>query len=264
MKRIRLLPNVVTAFGLTCGLFVIFRTSMLNTEHTSYEVLQMSALILMLAGFADVLDGALARATQGESEFGSLFDSLSDAVSFGVAPAVLMLKNLTVQPGSEVSFLATAGALIYSVCGVLRLVRFNMTNPLPEKEAEEEAPDQKKHFVGLPIPAAAAAAVTLNLFMISPLFLRYVTLSHKAHACILTSVMFVLGYLMVSRWPFPSVKGLSFRVPSFQLVFATVIGAVFIFYGMLYHFSVVAVGLSWSYVLASLVLSMFSSVSKRG
>ena len=73
-KRISLLPNVVTAFGLSCGLFVIFKMNMVGLGEMNEQVLLAATLILLLAAFADLLDGALARAIKAESEFGGLFD----------------------------------------------------------------------------------------------------------------------------------------------------------------------------------------------
>ena len=126
MKQFYLLPNIITAFGLSCGLFVIFKVNMSEPGVGAYELLHSSALLLLLAAFADLLDGAVARVIRAESEFGSMFDSLADAVSFGVAPSVLFLKSLALQPATGLSFFAVVGAMLYTISGVLRLVRFNV------------------------------------------------------------------------------------------------------------------------------------------
>lgn len=128
IKRVHLLPNVITAFGLSCGLFVIFKMTMTEVGTADYQVLAAAAGILLLAALADLLDGAVARAMKAESDFGGVFDCLADAISFGVAPSVMVLKSLSVLPGTELSFFLTTAATIYSVCGVLRLVRFNITS----------------------------------------------------------------------------------------------------------------------------------------
>ena len=107
---------------------------------------------------------------------------------------------------------------------------------------------QKKHFTGLPIPAAALAAVSANLFLASPFAEQYFPLAPETKAIILSSLMIILGYFMVSRWKFPSSKALHFRVPSFQLVFVTVILAIFVFYGILYFFSIMLAVLTWGYI----------------
>ena len=104
MKRVYLVPNIITAFSLACGLFVIFKINMLEPGSGDYEVVQTSAFLLLVAALADFVDGALARAIHAESEFGFVFDCLADAVSFGVAPSVLMLKTLSLEQGTFLSF----------------------------------------------------------------------------------------------------------------------------------------------------------------
>ena len=117
-KRIYLLPNVITAFGLSCGLFVIFRMTMTGIGEVTPHLLVTMTGILLLAALADLLDGAVARVMKAENEFGGLFDSLSDAITFGVGPSVIVLKSLSLPPGTGRSFLLTTGAIIFAVCGV--------------------------------------------------------------------------------------------------------------------------------------------------
>src|SRR3990172_8045917 len=221
MRKVYLIPNIITAFGLACGLFVIFKVNMIEPGSGTFQVLNISALLLLVAAFADWIDGAVARAIRAESEFGFMFDSLADAISFGVAPSVLLLKSLSLEPGTGLSFFAILGVLLYSICGVLRLVRFNVKVNEIKGDAQAMAA-QKKHFTGLPIPAAALAAVSANLFLSSPFAERLFSISEEVRAIVLICVMIVLGYFMVSRWKFPSAKALHFRVPSFQLVFFSV------------------------------------------
>lgn len=253
MKKVHLLPNVITAFGLTCGLFVIFKMSMIAPGEVTVHTLIEAAAILILAAFADLLDGALARAMKAQSEFGGLFDSLADAITFGVAPSVIVLKSLSILPGTELSFFLTTAAMVYTVCGVLRLVRFNIINrTVPIQPSEEK----NKNFIGLPIPAAAAAAVSGNLFLISNEFKNIFSIHDTTRSWILFFMMIVIGYFMVSRWKFPSLKNLHIRVASFQVVLLTVIAAVFIIYGLLTHFSAVFFFLSWAYLIIAWILSI--------
>lgn len=262
MKRVHLLPNVITAFGLSCGLFVIFKLNMTPLGEANLNILTSTAGILLLAAFADVLDGAVARAMKAESEFGGLFDSLADAITFGVAPSVIILKSLSISPGTEDSFLITIAAMVYSVCGVLRLVRFNVMS----NQAKLEPPPPEgtmKSFTGLPIPAAAAAAVSLNLFLVSKEFQSIMVLSDKIRESVLFIALILLGYFMISRWKFPSVKSMQIKVKSFQVVFLTVLAAVFIFYGIIHHFSVVFVVVSWAYLIISSILSIVRVVAGK-
>jgi CDP-diacylglycerol--serine O-phosphatidyltransferase len=261
-RQVYLIPNVITAFGLACGLFVIFKVNMVEPGYGSYQVLFTSLLLLLLAAFADLLDGAIARVIRAESEFGFVFDSLADAVSFGVAPSVLLLKSLSLEQGTGLSFFAVIGAMLYSICGILRLVRFSVKTTQAKGNIEEEAA-QKKNFTGLPIPAAAIAAVSTNLFFVSPFAIEWFKLSDTSSALVLTSIWVVLGFLMVSRWKFPSLKSLHFRVPPFQLVLMTVIVAIFILYGILHFFPVLLFAVTWIYILVGVVLSIIRLIAGK-
>lgn len=262
MKRIYLLPNIITAFGLSCGLFAIFKTSMIETGAATYQTLVASAGILLLAAFADLLDGAVARAMKAESDFGGLFDCLADAITFGVAPSIIVLKSLSAFPGTAMSFFLTTAAMVYSVCGVLRLVRFSI---IAQKAKDDNVlrDANKKNFTGLPIPAAAAAIVSSNLILVSDELLGLFTISQSARSWLMIFVLIVIGYLMICRLKFPSFKSLRVRVASFQLVFFTVICAVILFYGLLHHFAVVFFAGSWAYVIVALILSLIRFINGK-
>lgn len=262
MKRIHLLPNIITAFGLSCGLFVIFKMAMTGLGQADATVLASTAGILLLAAVADLLDGWTARVIKAESEFGGFFDSLADAISFGVAPSVVVLKTLSLEPGTWFSFLLTAAVMVFSVSGVLRLVRFNVSGQLA-KEDTELSLAHKKNFTGLPIPAAAAAAVSANLFLASEEFRYFLTISDRTRTWVLFAVMTLLGYLMICRLKFPSLKTLQLRVASFRLVLLTVLGAVITFYGVLHYFAVVFFLFSWGYVCVALLLSLIRILSGK-
>jgi CDP-diacylglycerol---serine O-phosphatidyltransferase len=262
VKKVHLLPNIITAFGLSCGLFVIFKMSMTELGEANYQVLMATAGILLLAAFADLLDGAVARVMKAESDFGGLFDCLADAISFGVAPSVIILKSMSIPAGTELSFMITTAAMVYTVCGVLRLVRFGVMSRQAQGD-QTLADANKKNFTGLPIPAAAAAAVSGNLFLVSEEFHHFFSISEKTRAWLLFAQMIVLGYFMISKWKFPSMKNLQVRVGSFQLVFITVVFAVLIFYGILHHFAVVFFCLAWLYILIAWVLSIIRLISGR-
>ena len=152
--------------------------------------------------------------------------------------------------------------MVYSLCGILRLVRFNVKAAEAKGNAELQAA-QKKNFTGLPIPAAAAAAVSANLFLLAPMVQEWVDLANNDRAILLTSLMIFLGYLMVCRLKFPSLKILHFRIPSFHLAFLTVVVAVFILYGILYFFALVLAIVSWGYILTALVLSMIRMIAGK-
>ena len=253
---------MITAFGLACGLFVIFKINMLQPGAGDYEVVHTSVLLLLVAVLADFMDGALARAFHAESEFGVVFDSLADAVSFGVAPSVLLLKTLSLEQGTLISFFAASGAMVFSLCGVLRLVRFNVKAAEAKRNVEVQAV-QKPHFTGLPITGSAAAAVSANLLLLSPWAQNWLPMSNIDRAIALTCVMFFLGYLMVCRLKFPSLKMLRLRVPSFFMAFLTVIFAVFTLYGILYFFPIILAFSSWLYIFIALILTLIRFIAGK-
>jgi len=261
-KRIHLLPNVITAFGLSCGLFVIFKMNMTPIGGATLQILTEISGLFLLTALADLLDGAVARMMKAESEFGGVFDSLSDAITFGVAPSVIVLKSLSLASGTESSFLLTTAAVVYSVCGVLRLVRFNVASQ-QNKDDEELISAGKKNFTGLPITGAAVAAVSGNLFLVSNEFRAMFDISDKTRASLLFLQMILLGYFMISRWKFPSLKTLQIRVASFKLVLLTALSAVFIFYSILHHFPLIFFIISWGYLFVALVLSIIRLISGK-
>lgn len=260
LKKIHLLPNVITAFGLACGLFIIFKMTMLGVGQVDEKTLYLVAAILIIASAADVLDGAVARALKAESRFGGIFDSLADAITFGVSPAVVVLKTLSIQPGSELSFWVTTAVMVFSICGVLRLVRFSTAAQFP---TVDEAAAASKNFTGLPIPAAAATVFSTNFFLISEEGQSFLTYTKELHAVIMVAVLLLIGYLMISRWKFPSQKNLDIRVASFKRVFLFVLGAVVTFYGFIYHFPLVFMGISWLYILVAFCLSAYRLIAGR-
>lgn len=262
MPRVPVLPNVITAFSLTCGLFVIFKINMTPVGEADLHVLTATAGFLLLSAFADLLDGTVARMLRAESYFGGIFDSLADGITFGVCPPVIVLKSLSILPGTEFSFLMTTGAIVYTVSGILRLARFNVMSLLA-KDNPELTNQGKKNFTGLPIPAAAAAIVSLNLFLVSNEFKAYFTLSEMSRAWILFVALISVGYFMICRLKFPSLKTLHIKVASFQAVFLIALAAVFLFYGIMYHFPVAFILLSWSYILIALILSTIRLIAGR-
>lgn len=262
MKRINALPHVITAFGLASGLFVIFKVNMTEPGAGTYQVLYVSALLLLVAAFADLLDGAVARAMNAESDFGFNFDSLADAISFGVAPSVLTLKSLSLQQGTLLSFFVVLGAMFYSIAAVLRLVRFNVQS----KEAKGDAhlvASQKKHFTGLPITAAALAMVAVNILFASPFAQKYFPLSKEMRAIISGCVLIVLGYFMVSRWKFPSAKALQFKMASMGIILIAVLFAIVVLYGVLYFFPILLTVTMWGYIILGWVLSLIRLIAGK-
>jgi len=133
-RSIYLLPNLFTTAALFAGFYAIVQAMNGRYEH--------SAVAIFIAMVMDGLDGRVARMTNTQSAFGAEYDSLSDMVSFGVAPA-LVLYVWALQPLGKLGWIA---AFIYCACAALRLARFN--TKLDDAD--------KRYFQGLPSPAAAA------------------------------------------------------------------------------------------------------------
>lgn len=247
------LPSVITAFALSCGLFALFRASLVPQGLMTESLLISLTGIILIAAIADVLDGAVARAMKLESEFGGFFDSLSDAVTFGVAPSLIVVKSIPYSSDGSFPFMLLGAAMIFAMCGVLRLVRFNVQRTASQQD-EQKALEHKKNFTGLPIPAGCAAALGANLLLHTDYIRDH--FSPKAILWIQAIQLLLLGYLMVSQWKFPSIK--TFRIPvrSFKLVFITVAFALFILYGLVSEFALVLFVASWGYIILSLVLTL--------
>jgi CDP-diacylglycerol--serine O-phosphatidyltransferase len=142
---------------------------------------ELAAIMVIVAMLLDGLDGRVARALNAQSDFGKELDSLSDVISFGVAPAFIMYVVGFQDLNAAAGWIVTA---IFPICGALRLARFNVISGIPG------------YFVGLPIPAAGGVLSTLALFHqeLSPVVLLISTL--------------LLSYLMVSNVKYPNFKKL--------------------------------------------------------
>ena len=138
-KGIYLLPNLFTTAGLFAGFYAIV-AAMKGLYDTA-------AIAIFIAMLTDTLDGRVARMTNTQTKFGAEYDSLSDMVAFGVAPA-LVIYSWSLHNLGKMGWLA---AFIFTACGALRLARFN---------TQVDTAD-KRYFQGLPIPAAAAMIASL-------------------------------------------------------------------------------------------------------
>jgi CDP-diacylglycerol--serine O-phosphatidyltransferase len=175
-----LIPSLFTVANIFCGFLSIIASS-----RGQYE---RAAVLILVAIFADVLDGRIARLTGTTTQFGEEFDSLADVVSFGMAPALLAFKwGLW-----DVPRIGMAVAFLFLVAGSIRLARFSSAN--------HDSPN----FVGLPIPAGAGAISMLVLMSPSPV-------THPAFIPVVVAFVLGLSLLMVSNLPYPSFKGVNLR-----------------------------------------------------
>ena len=191
-RKLRWVPNTLTLCNSWCGFASILWTlSVYEQTSNSYDVLAISALIILGAMVFDVLDGFAARMLNATSMHGLQMDSLSDMVTFGVAPAVLMAVMTHWIQGVQTTgqvWLTYLLCSVYVGCAALRLATYNV-------KAMEKTGDSNV-FHGLPSPGAAAAIVSLVLAM------RVFNRDLSNLALILPFYAAVLGLLMVSPLPY--------------------------------------------------------------
>lgn len=196
-RGIYLLPNMLTLGALFSGFYAIIAGMSGDFNEAGWAIL--------IAGILDGLDGRIARLTNTQSAFGAQFDSLSDMVSFGVAPALIMFSWAFAPLGR----LGWAASFIYMSCAALRLARFNV----------QLGTVDKRFFLGLQSPLAAGVVTFLPWvgykygLEITPLV---------AYLCAILTVF--IGFLMISNYKYFSFKELQFKgtVPYMVFVFVVI------------------------------------------
>jgi CDP-diacylglycerol--serine O-phosphatidyltransferase len=182
-RGIYLLPNAFTTAALFCGFYAIVMAMNQKFEHSAWAI--------FIAMVLDGLDGRIARLTNTQSEFGAQYDSLSDMVSFGAAPA-LVIYEWSLRGLGKLGWIA---AFVYCAGAALRLARFNTNIEVVDK----------RFFQGMPSPSAAALVAGFILLMVdqevSGIELKWVSWSIAVFA----------GLTMVSNVPFYSFKDVNFR-----------------------------------------------------
>ena len=196
-KGIYLLPNTLTLCSMLLGFYSILSTLKGNYVYAAWAIL--------FATIFDGLDGWVARLTNSTTKFGIELDSLSDLVSFGVAPAVLMYKWALVPFGR----IGWAAAFWFMACGALRLARYNV----------QMGSTESKSFTGMPIPGAATIIASLVLF--------YHEMSDipPAKNILILVLTVLLAFLMVSTLKYHGAKEIDFRQRKpFWILVAFVLG----------------------------------------
>jgi len=191
MKKIYILPNLVTTANLVCGF--------LSMVHSVQGEFSKAAWFIIIGAICDSLDGRIARFARATSAFGVQYDSLSDLTSFGIAPGILIFSAYLKDYPIGIS-----ASALYAVCAALRLARFNVS--AEEKDPTKLQKIRKGYFQGLPSPASAGLIVTAVLVqnefqILSSDLMKFLALGLGA----------LLGLLMVSNVPFPSFKEVNWR-----------------------------------------------------
>ena len=203
-RGIYLLPNLFTTGAMFAGFYAIVVS--IGGHFTD------AAIAVFVAALLDGIDGRVARLTGTQSEFGVHYDSLSDLVSFGLAPSLVMynwslssLREFGPLPGK----IGWAAAFIYAVCAALRLARFNTQVGVADK----------RYFQGLPSPAAAAVCMSFVWSMENWGF------SGDELDMFMPFMAVIVGLLMVSRFRYYSFKSLPMadKVPFLWILIAVLI-----------------------------------------
>lgn len=193
-----ILPSLFTAANLFCGFYAI--VSVLNSDYVT------AAVAILIAMLFDGFDGKIARLTNSTSKFGVEFDSLSDLVSFGIAPG-LLIYTWALSGYGKIGWLAV---FLFVVCGAMRLARFNVRT----------AATDSKYFLGLPIPAAAGVIVTTVIFDH-----HILEMGKEVRPIVVLVMTYLLAYLMVSTIKYRSFKDIHLgeRKPLSALVAAVLL-----------------------------------------
>jgi len=203
-----LLPSIITTFALFAGFYSIVAS--INGDFT------LAAISIMVAMLWDTLDGRVARLTNTQSAFGAEYDSLSDLVSFGVAPALLVYEWSL----SDLGRIGWLAAFIYLACAALRLARFN---------TQVGAVD-KRYFQGLPSPASAgviASMIWLKFWNFE--YFDFGVVSFSYYIGVVITIL--CGLLMVSNVRYFSFKEFdSTEKASFRFLLLTVLSFILLLY----------------------------------
>ena len=224
---IKFIPNMITMMSLIAGISSIKFSIQSNW--------QLAVLMIMLAAFFDFFDGWMARKLKKSSQFGAELDSLSDFISFGLAPALLINLSITYQLGR----LGWIFSLFFIVCAALRLARFNIENMR----------EQSKTFFGIPSPAAA------GVIMI-PFYINFINFDFLSidEIYLSSSLVIYAGIMMISRVPTPSAKNIKLS-PLYMRLITILVIVILIF--LITYFWQTTLFLAVTYLFLSLVNLFF-------
>ena len=251
---IRSIPNLFTLLNLFFGALAIIAALQTNTiimyidqdYSTSFNIpekLTLAGIFIIIAAIIDFLDGFVARLLKSTSEMGKQLDSLSDVVSFGVAPAVIIYQLLILsfareENGLETSVIWLLPAIILACAAAYRLAKFNLST------------DQQFSFKGVPVPAAGLLVASF------PLILHFNTIT-SINAIIINKwflygCVVILSYLMVSNMNILSMKfkdyTLKNNIPKIVLLIISIVAALFL------HWAAIPVVFIF-YILISVIFS---------
>ena len=251
-KHLKFLPNTLTIFNSICGFIAIIYTLRAYEHPEDMNVFCISAIMIFSAMVFDALDGLAARALDATSEKGIQMDSLSDMVTFGVAPAVLVaimthsLREWSLDRTQEIIVYALCS--IYIGCAALRLATYNVM--AMDKEHKKDG----NYFSGLPSPGAAAALCVMVFFAADcKIPIKYFAVILPVYAAILGLLMVSkVRYIHAGRWLFSMWKN---RIKFFIFIIMLAIIAVFRLNGLVF--------LVTAYIISGPIGSIFARNKKE-
>jgi CDP-diacylglycerol---serine O-phosphatidyltransferase len=268
-KGLYLIPSLFTAANIGMGFLSVMSslrgfqllggaTPDLAGAATHFDT---AAVAIGWALLFDILDGRIARMTKTTTEIGIQLDSISDVVTFGLAPAVLAYVwgyGASLTEGSDLHRLAWFLSFMYLMCGAFRLARFNVQASRPRILAEGTIKTDKKNYVGLPIPAAGGLIAALVHF--SPMPLIYFGPERaRVYSGLLMMLVGVLSLMMVSTLRFSSFKTVGTRVRSMRaIILALSVGMLIFLYSQYVLLAIVV-----SYILYGLIMRVASVFWRR-
>jgi CDP-diacylglycerol--serine O-phosphatidyltransferase len=235
---INVAASAITTLALYCGVASIFAS--IRGEYATASYFILAAIV------CDTMDGAVARMTKSVSDFGKELDSLSDVISFGAAPSVLIYTAFLMEDQS-IGPMGSMLAVIYVIFGALRLARYNVFQA-----------DQPAYFTGLPIPGAAGTIASFTIFC------QYFEL--KVAIWVLAPLTLALSFLMVSAIRYPKKNLQVFTLAprkGFRFLLGVVIGIAIINFAMEYSPAIVLFPLGMAYVLFGLSNEIFAFVTRK-
>lgn len=262
--KIYFLPNLMTACNLACGFFAVLmifkgllvvelqisvagQLSSKEYFETVSKYYEYAIYLIFGSCIFDLLDGRLARLGGQESPFGREFDSLADIISFGMAPALLLSRAVLFPLGN----IGWGIALIFLVCGALRLAKFNCLAALPKREGDTQ------DFRGLPIPMAAGFIASLT-FLLNDFYQGDRELG--AWKFVLAGAMLGLSWLMVSDVRYPSFKKVGWKTRG---TLGAIVGAVVLIFLTFQFRYVMPVVLFSAYLIYGLIRPFVSQRLRR-
>jgi CDP-diacylglycerol---serine O-phosphatidyltransferase len=229
-RSVFILPSLFTVGNLFCGYYAILSTMNGNYGH--------AAEAIGIAIVLDMLDGRIARLTNSATDFGLQLDSLADVISFGIAPSILALVWGLSALDSRLAWMA---AFTFTICGAMRLARFNIQA------------GQLRHFVGLPIPAGGGAIAATVYFFGEP------PLQDPFYSSLMMGFVFLIAFLMVSTIRYSSLKYLTLGKKSHLMILVIALLVALVYNYSRQTYMAMAIG----YCFSGIVMRLYSLLRRK-